>query len=93
MSKGTMGYFKRNPHIKYIAPAMIVMVLLSIVPTLFLMAVSFTNYQLGWDFGRARFSGLDNYLRLLTGVDRDFWHSVLISLAFMLLATGTALDN
>jgi multiple sugar transport system permease protein len=83
-----MGYFARNPHIKYIAPAMAVMILLSIVPTVFLTVVSFTNYQLGWDFSRARFTGIDNYVRLLSGADRDFWHSVLISLVFMVVATG-----
>jgi multiple sugar transport system permease protein len=83
-----MGYLERNPHIKYIAPAMAVMVLLSIVPTIFLIAASFTNYQLGWAFSRARFSGFANYLRLFTGADPDFWHSVLISLAFMVLATA-----
>ncbi|MDR0598798.1 MAG: sugar ABC transporter permease [Treponema sp.] len=82
------GYFKRNPHIKYIAPAMGVMALLSIIPTLFLVIISFTNYQLGWEFSRARFTGLDNFIRLFTGADADFWHSVWISLAFMLLATG-----
>ncbi|MDR2019465.1 MAG: sugar ABC transporter permease [Treponema sp.] len=83
-----MEYFRRNPQVKYIAPAMTIMALLSIIPTVFLILVSFTNYQLGWVFSRAKFSGFANYLRLFTGADRDFWHSVLISLAFMILATG-----
>jgi multiple sugar transport system permease protein len=81
-------YFGANRHIKFIAPAMGVMILLSIVPTIFLVVISFTNYQLGWDFGRARFTGFDNFLRLILGRDPDFWHSVGISLAFMILATG-----
>jgi multiple sugar transport system permease protein len=65
-----------------------VMILLSIVPTIFLLIISFTNYQLGWNFSRAKFTGIDNFLRLFSGQDPDFWHSVWISLAFMILATG-----
>lgn len=81
-------YFARRPHIKFIAPAMSVMVLLSVIPTVFLVIVSLTNYQLGWRFDRAEFVGLSNFIRLFTGADPDFWHSVSISLAFMVLATG-----
>jgi multiple sugar transport system permease protein len=77
-----------NPHFKFIAPAMGVMLLLSIIPTIFLLVISFTNYQLGWNFSRAKFTGIENFLRLFSGRDPDFWHSVWISLAFMILATG-----
>lgn len=81
-------YFRKNPHVKYIAPAMCIMVILSVVPTIFLFIISLTNYQLGWDFTRAGFVGAANFIRLFTGADRDFWHSVFISISFMLLATG-----
>jgi multiple sugar transport system permease protein len=67
---------------------MSVMVLLSIVPTIFLILISFTNYQLGWPFSRAKFVAIDNFIRLFSGADPDFWHSVQISAAFMFLATG-----
>jgi multiple sugar transport system permease protein len=87
-SRRVTGYFVRNPHIKYIAPAMGVMVLLSIIPTVFLMLISLTNYQLGWNFSRAKFTGLENFIRLFSGTDHDFWHSVWISLGFMLAAAG-----
>ena len=43
---------------------MTILFLLSIVPTIFLILTSFTNYQLGWDFARAKFTGLNNYVRL-----------------------------
>ncbi len=82
------SYFKHNPHIKFIAPAMTAMVVMSIVPTLFLLVISITNYQLGWKFSRAKFVGINNFIRLFSGADPDFWHSVWISLAFMVLATG-----
>lgn len=62
----------RNPHWKYIAPAMIVLFALSIAPTLFLLGVSLTNYQLGWKLSRAKFVGFANYTRLFTGRDPDF---------------------
>jgi multiple sugar transport system permease protein len=81
-------YFAASRHIKFIAPAMGIMMLLSIVPTIFLVVISFTNYQLGWNFGRAKFTGFDNFLRLFLGQDPDFWHSVGISLGFMIAATG-----
>ena len=80
-------YFKKRPHIKYIAPAMITLFVLSIVPTIFLVAVSFTNYHLGWDLSRAKFVAFDNYLRLFSGRDPDFWHAAYISLKFMTIAT------
>ena len=82
------SYLNRNPHIPFIAPAMTCMMVLSVVPTLFLSIISLTNYQLGWDFSRAKFVGLKNFIRLFSGADPDFWYSVFISLAFMLLATA-----
>ena len=82
------SYLHRNPHIPFIAPAMTCMMVLSIVPTIFLSIISLTNYQLGWKFSRAKFVGLKNFIRLFSGADPDFWHSVFISLAFMLLATA-----
>lgn len=82
------GFFQENQHIKYIAPAMSVMVLLSVVPTLFTIVIAFTNYRLGWDFDRAQMVWFRNFYRLFSGGDPDFWHSVYISIAFMVLATG-----
>ena len=82
------SYLNRNPHIPFIAPAMTAMMVLSVVPTFFLCIISLTNYQLGWDFSRAKFVGLKNFIRLFSGADPDFWYSVFISLAFMVLATA-----
>ncbi len=86
--RGLNGWLKRNPHLKFTAPAMTVLVLLSIVPTIFLLVVSLTNYQLGWKFERASFQGIGNYARLFSGRDRDFWHAIQISLEFMALSTA-----
>lgn len=67
---------------------MTAMMVLSVVPTFFLCVISLTNYQLGWDFSRAKFVGLKNFIRLFSGADPDFWYSVFISIAFMVLATA-----
>lgn len=80
-------YFHKNQHLKYITPAMVTMFILSIVSTIFLVLISFTNYQLGWKFSRAKFVGIKNFVRLFSGADPDFWHSVWISILFMILAT------
>ena len=82
------SYLEQNPHIPFIAPAMTTMMVLAVVPTVFLVIISLTNYQLGWDFSRAKFVGLKNFIRLFSGADPDFWYSVFISLVFMLLATA-----
>ncbi|MCC8179607.1 MAG: sugar ABC transporter permease [Planctomycetes bacterium] len=86
--EGKPGFFQENQHIKYIAPAMTVLVLLSVVPTLFTIFISLTNYRLGWNFGRARMVWFDNFYRLFSGGDPDFWFSVYISVMFMVLATA-----
>ena len=81
-------YLKKRPYLPYIAPAMIIMISLTIFPTVFLYLISMTNYQLGWDWGRVRFVGLENYFRLFTGGDPDFWNAVYISLKFMVITTA-----
>lgn len=80
---------RRKPHWKYIAPAMVVLLILSILPTIFLFGVSLTNFQLGWKFSnpKLKFVWLKNYIRLFSGRDTDFWHAVFISLSFMTVAT------
>ena len=82
------NYFSRNPHAKFTAPAMLTMLLLSVIPTLFLIVISLTDYQLGWDFSRTRFVWFENFIRLLSGSDPDFWHSIYISIGFMVAATS-----
>lgn len=82
------GLLKRKPHLPYVMPAMLVLGALTILPTIFLWVVSLTNYNLGWTFSQAEFVGLKNYIHLFSGADPDFWHSICISVLFMVLATG-----
>ena len=79
---------KRRPYLPYIAPAMTIMTVLTVFPTIFLYVISLTDYQLGWDLSRVRFVGVENYLRLFSGGDPDFWNAVRISLLFMVVTTA-----
>jgi len=67
------------------------MVIIVVFPALFLYAISMTDYELGRSIQQVEFVGLQNYIRLFSGADRNFWHAVRISLRFMVLATSTQL--
>jgi multiple sugar transport system permease protein len=54
-----------------------------IFPTIFLWYVSFTNYDLAMGWEKRDFVGIRNFLFLLFE-DKDFWHSLKISLFFMI---------
>ena len=73
---------KRREHYRYILPAIVTLVVIVIFPTVFLYYISLTNYDLTMGFSQRKFIGLANYGWLFT-VDKDFWHSVLITLGFM----------
>jgi len=78
-------YFHNRPHLVYIGPALLILGILTFVPTIFLYGLSLTNYELGYpDF---KFVGIDNFVRLFSGQDAEFWYSVRISLGFMIIVT------
>ncbi len=80
-------WLKRNPHIPFVAPTIIIMLLLFVLPILFVFVISLTNYKLGATLGQIRFLGLDNYIRLINGTEAGFYHSIYISLLFTVLGT------
>lgn len=82
-------YFHSRPHLAYILPAFLILGLLTFIPTLFLYGLSLTNYELGYD--SFKFVGLDNFVRLLSGRDEEFWYSLRISIVFMVLVTAAEL--
>lgn len=69
---------------QFILPAVIILAVIVIVPTIFLWFISFTNYDLTQG-GNFELVGLLNYIRLLSGTDSDFWPSVRISLGLMIV--------
>ena len=78
---------KRREHYRYILPAVVTLVVIVIFPTIFLYYISLTNYDLTMGFSQRKFIGLANYGWLFT-VDKDFWHSVLITTGFMTITVA-----
>ena len=85
------SYFRRNAHAPFVYPTFFLMVAIVIIPAIFLYVISMTNYELGMRLSDIEFVGFENYMRLFSGRDRVFWHSVRISLRFMVLATSIQL--
>jgi multiple sugar transport system permease protein len=77
----------KNPHIPYMFPTMLAMALVSIVPLIFVIGISFTNYELGILPERIRLVGMRNYLRLFNGQDDVFFYSLFITLSITVIAT------
>jgi multiple sugar transport system permease protein len=81
------SWIARHPHWAYILPSIIILALLTIIPTIFLYYVSLTNYELGQMWNEQHMVGLKNFVRLFSGRDMEFWPSVANSVLFMVLAT------
>ena len=73
---------KKKEHYWYILPSLITLVVIVIFPTIFLWYVSFTNYDLTMGWEQRKLVGIRNF-QYLAFEDKDFWHSVKISLWFM----------
>lgn len=73
----------------YIAPSLIVMIGVSVVPAVFLYLTSLFQYDRGTPMSSASWVGLDNYARLLSGADDNFWPAVGVTLGFLVAATAT----
>lgn len=78
--RGREGYI-------FILPSLITLVAIVIFPTIFLWYVSLTNYDLSMGWEQKSFVGLRNYLFLFFE-DKDFWHSLKISLLYAGVTVG-----
>ncbi|MGQ9594910.1 MAG: carbohydrate ABC transporter permease [Anaerolineae bacterium] len=65
---------RRRVYTALLVPGLVLLTLVTIVPVLYLIATSFTPWDLSRP-GSLQFVGLRNYLRLLTE-DRRFWNSI-----------------
>lgn len=66
-----------------LAPSMILLTLITILPVLYLIATSFTS----WDLSRPaslQFIGVNNYIRIFTS-DPRFWNSVFVTIKLSVL--------
>lgn len=71
----------------FISPSVIPLMIITIGPMLFLYYVSMTNYDLGTQLFDAKFIWFNNFIRLFTGQDREFWGSVQRTISLGLTAT------
>lgn len=70
----------------YLSPALLIFLAFTIGPTLFVIYISFFD----WNFlnmSASNFGGLENYLALLASA--SFWHSLLITLYFVIVSVPT----
>ena len=71
----------------YIGPSLLILMLLSIGPMVFLYVISMTNYDLGTPLTSAKFVGFANYIRMFSGRDREFWASIRVTFTLGIAAT------
>jgi len=81
------SYFKQRPYMVYILPAVLILGLLTFIPTLMLYYLSLTNYELGASSFKVVW--FENYLRLLKST--EFRNSFLLSIYFSVLVTAIEL--
>ncbi len=77
-----------RPHLAYITPAMVIMVLLIAVPFIAVVLLSFTNYELAMPVSHFKWIGFKNYDKLLFGRNKLLYYSLGISLGMMVVATA-----
>lgn len=77
-------------HYVFILPAIIVLVLVVVFPTIFLYYVSITNYDLSMGWNAKKIVWLDNF-RYLLFEDPLFWKSLLLTLLFVVTTVSVQL--
>ncbi len=75
----------------FILPALVPLFLITIGPLIFLYYISLTDFELGTALSDASFVGLDNYVRLFTGKDPQFWPAIVNTLVIAVTATAIEL--
>lgn len=64
----------------WVGPSAVPLLLLSAVPIALLGYISLTSFEIGYTWSEREFVGLDNYRRLLSGREVEFWPAVWLSL-------------
>lgn len=78
------GKVNRTLHLIFVAPSMIFIFFLAIVPLVYAVYLSFRNYKLTMPNGTARFIGIENYVSVIK--DEAFLQSIGWTLIFSLFA-------
>lgn len=82
-----MKLLRERPYVVYIAPALIVMATLILIPLGVMTFYSMTDYEIG--YSTFDFIGLKNYSILLKSP--AFWHSTKITIIYALIVTSLSL--
>jgi multiple sugar transport system permease protein len=69
----------------FLSPWLLGLMGITAVPMLLSLVLSFTNYDVLSDWSELKFIGLTNYRRMFTS-DPSYWHSVVVTLKFALIA-------
>lgn len=82
--EGSSHALKRRYYLRYVSviPGMLLLLVLSVFPSIYALVVSFQKWTLTDPAGR-RFNGLDNYKNIFT--NPEFWHTLKITLIFVFL--------
>jgi multiple sugar transport system permease protein len=72
---------------RMLAPSVILLTMITILPVLFLIATSFTSWDLSRP-GSLVFTDIENYRRIFTQ-DKRFWNSVIVQLKLSILTVPT----
>lgn len=82
--EGSSHALKRPYYLRYasVIPGMLLLLGLSVFPSIYALVVSFQKWTLTDPAGR-RFNGLDNYKDILT--NPEFWHTLKITLIYVFL--------
>ncbi|GCF94637.1 sugar ABC transporter permease [Enterococcus florum] len=78
------GKVNRTLHLIFVAPSMIFIFFLAIVPLVYAVYLSFRNYKLTMPNGSSRFIGIENYVSVIK--DEAFIQSISWTLIFSLFA-------
>lgn len=77
---------KRGWAVFFIGPAVLFLLVFSVVPMAYSLGLSFLHYNTAMAADTVRFVGLENYLSVLT--DKGFWDSALWTFLFAVSAVG-----
>jgi multiple sugar transport system permease protein len=83
-SKSGLNVREQLSNFSFTVPALALMAVFLFYPIVYVIWLSFQKWNL---LGTPKFVGLDNYSNILTGASQgDFFHSVLVSVVFVILA-------
>ena len=88
--KGGARDRRRTPW-AFLLPALVPLALITIGPLIFLYFISLTDFELGSSLSEASWVGLDNYIRLFTGKDPQFWPAIWNTLKIGVVAASIEL--